>query len=206
MIPALLAAVLPAVAPDLVGWLAGLVAGDKTSAKATQITDELTRRVVDVLGTADPAAAATAIQDPAKLAELRKQVLDVQFAFYKADAEDRASARLQTVELARLGSRIAWGAPLISGLVLLVFGAVLYRVLIEPVPPGQDAIVFTMLGALTTMATAVVSYWVGSSAGSARKTDLLAPLGRPATDPDADGRTLTGIAWNGPPLPPRKPG
>ncbi len=36
---------------------------------------------------------------------------------------------------------------------------------------GTDASL--MLGALTTMATAVVSYWVGSSAGSAAKDKLL---------------------------------
>jgi hypothetical protein len=30
-----------------------------------------------------------------------------------------------------------------------------------------------LLGTLAAMATSVVSYWVGSSAGSAQKTDLL---------------------------------
>jgi hypothetical protein len=47
-------------------------------------------------------------------------------------------------------------------------------VLSRTVPPGSEALANIMMGTLAGMASAVVSYWVGSSAGSARKSDDLA--------------------------------
>ncbi len=47
-------------------------------------------------------------------------------------------------------------------------------------PPGSAkstyAVLNVLLGSLTAMATSVVSYWVGSSVGSARKDDRIANL------------------------------
>ena len=59
-------------------------------------------------------------------------------------------------------------APLV---VLITFGVVLSRILLSSArqPPNASL----MLGALSTMTTAVVSYWVGSSAGSAAQDKLL---------------------------------
>jgi len=93
-------------------------------------------------------------------------------ALLRLDNEDRADARAQTVQLAQAGSRISWGAPVVSTIVLVTFGIVLYRVLSQPTG-AIDQNATLMLGALTTMASAVVSYWVGSSAGSAAKDKLL---------------------------------
>ncbi|MFC5358215.1 hypothetical protein [Azospirillum himalayense] len=118
-------------------------------------------------------AAATVKDDPAMLAELYRQQGDQVVALLRLDNEDRASARAQTVELAKAGSRISWGAPIVSVIVLLAFGYVLQLVLTQSIPPGQETTVSIMLGALTAMATSVVGYWVGSSAGSAAKDKLL---------------------------------
>lgn len=38
---------------------------------------------------------------------------------------------------------------------------------------GDYTLLITLAGAAATNATAVVNYWIGSSAGSAKKTDLL---------------------------------
>ncbi|MBK3736466.1 hypothetical protein GAY29_25900 [Azospirillum brasilense] len=117
-------------------------------------------------------AVAAAQTDPAKLAELYRQQGDHVVALLRLDNEDRADARAQTVQLAQAGSRISWGAPIVSTIVLVTFGVVLYRVLNQSA--GEiDQNATLMLGALTTMASAVVSYWVGSSAGSAAKDKLL---------------------------------
>lgn len=47
-------------------------------------------------------------------------------------------------------------------------------------PPGSGkstyAVLNVLLGTLSAMATSVVSYWVGSSVGSARKDDRLATM------------------------------
>jgi hypothetical protein len=52
-------------------------------------------------------------------------------------------------------------------------------------PPGSAkstyAILNMLLGTLAAMATSTVSYWVGSSAGSAQKTDMLYRSAPPAT-------------------------
>lgn len=93
-------------------------------------------------------------------------------ALLRLDNEDQADARAQTVQLAQAGSRISWGAPIVSTIVLVTFGIVLYRVPSRPAG-AIDQNATLMLGALTTMASAVVSYWVGSSTGSAAKDKLL---------------------------------
>jgi hypothetical protein len=40
-------------------------------------------------------------------------------------------------------------------------------------PSGSETILNMLLGTLAAMATAVVSYWVGSSSDSVQKTDML---------------------------------
>ena len=93
-----------------------------------------------------------------------------------ARIEDVSSARAQTTDLAKLGSAIAWGAPLVSVVVLATFFWVLEIVLSQKIPQGQENLVYIMLGALTTMATGVVGYWVGSTAGSSHKNEMLARM------------------------------
>lgn len=74
------------------------------------------------------------------------------------------------------GSVVAWGAPLVSVLVLVMFGAVVALAWFLPLPAGSEAVLNVLMGTLGAMATSVVSYWVGSSAGSARKDERLATL------------------------------
>lgn len=87
---------------------------------------------------------------------------------------DVADARKQTLSLASLGSGIAWAAPVISVIVLVAFGGLSCVVLFHQVPEASATLANVLLGALSGMATTVVSYWVGSSAGSARKEIQLA--------------------------------
>ncbi|MBP2301156.1 hypothetical protein [Azospirillum picis] len=179
MLPLLVAAAAPLA--ELAGEeVARLIAGDdpanaRTGAAVAQalVTAAGTVTGFPVAKPEDIAPLAASIAaDPAALAEFRKAVADRMLSLLALDNGDRANARGQTVDLAKAGSRIAWGAPLVSFVVLVTFGVVLYRVL--SVPAGQaDPNASLMLGALTTMATAVVSYWVGSSAGSAAKDKLL---------------------------------
>jgi len=48
--------------------------------------------------------------------------------------------------------------------------------LTHALPANAEAVLNVLLGTLGAMATSVVSYWVGSSAGSARKDARLASL------------------------------
>ena len=92
-----------------------------------------------------------------------------EIAQIEAAIADTDSARRQTIALAASGSNIAWGAPVVSALVLLTFGVVMALAFTRSLPDGSQTILNVLLGSLAAMATSVVSYWVGSSAGSARK-------------------------------------
>ncbi|MGR0183227.1 hypothetical protein [Azospirillum aestuarii] len=176
MLP-LLIPIISALAPVLLPEVAKAALGtgetaQKVGEAAVSVVSAVTG--VSISTPADAERAVAAVQtDPAMLAELYRQQGDQVVALLRLDNEDRASARAQTVQLAQAGSRISWGAPVVSVIVLLAFGYVLQLVLTQSIPPGQETTVSIMLGALTTMASAVVSYWVGSSAGSAAKDKLL---------------------------------
>lgn len=179
MLPLLLAAAAPLA--ELAGEeIAKLIAGDDPA--MTQKGAAVAQALINAAGTVagvtitrpeDIKPLAEAIADkPGGLEDFRAAVANEMLSLLTLDNQDRADARSQTVELAKTGSSIAWGAPAVSLVVLITFGVVLYRVL--SAPAGQaDPNASLMLGALTTMATAVVSYWVGSSAGSAAKDKLL---------------------------------
>ncbi len=72
----------------------------------------------------------------------------------------------------------AWGAPVVSVVVLVTFGTVVSLVLLRAIPAGSETVLNVLLGTLAAMATNVVGYWVGSSAGSARKDERLAEVVR----------------------------
>jgi hypothetical protein len=165
-------------APELARWLSGDTA-EKTTASIGQAFQANT-------GTLDPDAASAALQrDPTASSRLRVQLAqiaaDQERAVRTADLNaltttlnDAANARSQTIALSGQKSAIAWSAPIISGLVLMTFTAVMTLVLTHGVPSGSETAANMLLGTLAAMATSVVSYWVGSSAGSARKDEQLA--------------------------------
>jgi hypothetical protein len=97
----------------------------------------------------------------ADLAKIQAGLIDVQ------------NARQQTVDLAKAASGVAWAPAIVSGIVLTTFGTVMWAALTRQLPAGSETIVNMLLGTLAAMASSVVSYWVGSSAGSAHKTQLL---------------------------------
>lgn len=67
----------------------------------------------------------------------------------------------------------AIGAVVISVIVMISFGVMLYVTATLEFPASQKDNVSGLLWTLNTLAVAVVSYWVGSSAGSLRKTYMM---------------------------------
>ena len=90
-----------------------------------------------------------------------------------AQLRDVQSAREQTVRLAEAKSPIAYGAVLVSAIVLVGFAIMLWLVIREEVPANQRDMVTLLLGTLAGMASSVVAYWVGSSNGSMQKNAAL---------------------------------
>lgn len=172
LIPLLLAT-----APSVVSW----VMGDKTGGAVAKVTG-IAR---EVLGTEDPNEIEAAIaRDPNAALQFKMALLQAEADARRGEREetlallhDVQSARDQTVRLAEAKSPIAYGAVVVSLLVLMGFGIMLALLFTRTVPPDQKDIAFMLLGSLSGMASAVVSYWVGSSRGSDAKNAVIAQLG-----------------------------
>lgn len=170
----------------IVGGLVGLARSLTSQPHADDEAPALQQVAQALTGVADPQQQVAALQaDPVKADEFRVAALRIRaeaetarqallLGMMQAANEDRAGARGHTLELAKAGSAISWGAPIVSVVLLLMFGAVLALVLLRGLPEGVRDIALVLLGTLGTMATQVPNYWLGSSAGSSRKTDLLA--------------------------------
>lgn len=160
-------------APTVAEWILGDDTG-KAVGKVTGIAQ-------DILGTSDADQIERAVAaDPNHALQFKQAIIQaaaqekrLEIDVMKAQLADVQSARSQTIELARVGSAIAWGAPIVSVLITVGFFAMLYLVLQREIPEGSRELANIMLGSLGASFTAVVSYWVGSSAGSAQKTAAL---------------------------------
>lgn len=167
-------------APTVASWLMG----DKTGAVVSQVTG-IAR---DILGTTDAAGIERAVATDPNLA------LQFKMALLQAEADARAheaqmnrqaleelnsriadvaSARSQTVELAKAGSAIAWGSPIVSVLAIIVFAGFVYMLFASAVPEGMKEALLLLGGSAATGYGMVLSYWLGSSSGSAQKTAAL---------------------------------
>ena len=169
-----------AVAPEIAKWLSGADAGpiaasvSKIAEAATGTSDEnLQQQII----ARDPQAAARFRLQLAQIAakaesDERKRELDG----LRLELEQMSTARAKPSTPSPNRSPSAWGAPVVSIVILGTFGAVMALALVRAMPPGSETILNMLLGSLAAMATSVVSYWVGSSAGSARKDEHLAQL------------------------------
>lgn len=66
---------------------------------------------------------------------------------------------------------------LLAGAITLGYFSALVFVLTHPVPKDSERIIDMMLGTLTTVWIMAVSYFFGTTAGSATKTELIAKAG-----------------------------
>ena len=164
-------------APELAKWLFGSD-GEKTA-------NDVVAAVQAVTGTSDVAAASQVLAGNSQIAtDLRVKLAqiaadrdrtasDAQLAALTAQLKDTADARSLTASLAQSKSAVQWAAPIVSFTVLVTFGSVMFLALTRTLPTGSETLLNMLLGSLAAMTTSVVSYWVGSSAGSVQKTDLL---------------------------------
>ena len=163
-----LAALIPIIAtlaPELIKHLAGDRAG--------AVADRVAEVVTSVAGSTNDADVRLAMADPARAMDMRLELAriaaeqereerEAQIDRMRAMLADVAGARSQTVDLAKAGSPIAWGAPVVSALVLVAFGSACWLVLTQAIPEASREIALYTVGSLQTLAAAVVSYWVGS--------------------------------------------
>lgn len=164
-------------APELGEWLFGPSAGPTIAAVQSVMKS--------VTGAEQPDDQVQALTNPTIAGELRVQLACIAAACAATAAKefqdqivaqlaDVTNARATTVQLAQASSPLSWGAAIVSIVVLATFGAAMAMALLRVIPPNAEPVLNVLLGSLTAMATSVVSYWVGSSVGSARKDARIA--------------------------------
>lgn len=167
-------------AVGVTGWLGQHILGTQ----GAKVADQVVAAAAAITGTKTPTAADVAGLPPDKAAELRIQLAKIaaeaqaaernaELETMKAELADVSNARAQTIALASAGSKLAWAPVVISVIVLAAFGATILVVLTSALPAGSERVQDTLIGMLAMMTSAVVSYWVGSSSGSALKTQML---------------------------------
>lgn len=111
-------------------------------------------------------------------ASMRKDLLDFQARQQAQELANVQGARGREVQLARAGHGAAWATSAVALTVTAGFFVMLSQVLDGPAKTSDAALL--LLGSLGTAFGAVVNYYLGSSLGSSRKTDLLAQTAGPA--------------------------
>lgn len=176
------------IAPEVGRWLFGATA-DKTAGLVAKAVEAVT-------GTTDAEAAQDVLaQHPGAVSQLRVQLAMIaaqqqaeadraaeaqraaDLAAVQAAMADRAGARSQTQALAQMHSGIAWAPAVLSGIVLVAFGSLIYVVLThDSLSDRTMPLANVLLGSLAAMATQVANYWLGSSSSSAAKSDQITAL------------------------------
>lgn len=156
-------------ASEFVPGLVRHLGGDKAGEVAETITDAANA----VTGAESPEEAADLLRrDKEKQRQLKKQLAEYEMALAEAERADRQDARQLTETLAAERAALAWSAPLLSAIILIAFGIMVYLVVVTPAG-GNSQVAQILLGALASMAVQVTNFWLGSSRSSQEKTAML---------------------------------
>lgn len=158
------------VAPGVSQWLAG----------STSVAQQAVAAVQSITGTADPAAAQAALAaDAGMTADLHVQLVQLanearaeenraREADQAASIADTTNARSETLKLVQAGSPMAWGAAIVSGILLTAwFSSLIANYFGAPSLSSDDS------ATLRNLALLVAGYWIGTNRSSDHKTDLL---------------------------------
>jgi hypothetical protein len=176
------------IAPEVGRWLFG--------STATKTAGLVAKAVEAATGTTDADAAQEMLaQHPGAVSQLRVQLAMIaaqqqaeadraaeaqraaDLAAVQAAMADRVGARSQTQALAQMHSGIAWAPVVLSGIILVAFGSLIYVVMTSnSLTPQTMPLANVLLGSLAAMATQVANYWLGSSSTSAAKSQQIAAL------------------------------
>ncbi len=92
---------------------------------------------------------------------------------YLRDLQDRQDARGMQAKLAEDHSPLAWVAPIMAFVLVLMIWYLLHGILTAHDQVVNKDVFNVVLGALVTAFTTVVAYYFGSSLGSSKKDDAL---------------------------------
>ena len=163
--------VVQTVAPTIAAALGGPLAGMAVQALGNALLGKPDATAADV-------SAAMLTATPDQMLALRKEedafkqhMADLDLDMARINAGDRDSARQREVKAAD-----SWTPRLLAAGVTVGFFGILALMMFHEVPASGRDVLLAMTGTLGTAWVAVVSYYFGSSAGSAEKTAQLASL------------------------------
>ena len=165
-------------APTLGGILGGFIPVPG-GAVLGQVAGKVLAEALGVPPTPEAVKTAIETKDPvvvqAALSEAEAK-MNAEVEKFKAALLDVQDARATTVKLDAAGSNIAWGAPVISVVIVIGFFLVMSMLFWIKVELSSSSVTLltVLFGALIPAFTQVCNYWLGSSAGSANKDALLA--------------------------------
>lgn len=142
------------------------------------ILDEAGQVAKEIFGTTDAAQIQLQVeQDKNQLEEFRIR-MEAATKEEQAFFQDVQSARAQTMALAQVRSPIAYGAPIMSGVVTIGFIVVLtlfvsYALQLDAY---QQSVVTILIGYLGAAFQQAVNYWLGTTRQSREKDTVLASL------------------------------
>jgi hypothetical protein len=158
--------------PDLMGSLTGKK-GKKVAESVISAAESVSGQKIE---TQDDLVKAVQIikSDEQLRVELQMQLSKERLETAKVHVDDRISARSMSTK----STLHAVAVCLISVLVIVGFGIMLWMVLANPLPEGNSDIIFLLLGCLTAGFTQCLNYWLGSSRSSQDKSQQMADAAR----------------------------
>jgi len=114
--------------------------------------------------------------DPEATAKLRQFQLEHDAEIERLIVEDRKDARDREVRVTQATGKTNWPMYILATVIVVGFFALIGLLMWRSMPEGSNDIAFMLFGALVASFTSVVSYFFGSSKGSADKNKLLSGL------------------------------
>lgn len=112
-----------------------------------------------------------------KFGQLELQFAQNQAAIFQSQIADTQNARSREVSMNQAGKR-DWTTPIMAYVITSVFVAASAYVFKFPIPKENANIVWFLLGQISGFMAAVVTYYFGSSRGSADKNDTINSLSK----------------------------
>lgn len=162
-IGSLLGGLIPFPGGAILGQVAGKVLAEALGVPPTP------EAVSTAITTGDPSVVA------AKLSEAEAKIT-AEVEKFRIQLQDVADARATTVKYVQAGSALSWGAVIVSIVVMLGFVGISFLAMKPELAGVNSNVTLFLLGSWSSAATGVITFWIGSSAGSADKSQQIANL------------------------------